>query len=174
MILALDAHYSGARGAAAGVLFAHWGDAVPDAEYTAIFDAAAGYAPGALYRRELPGLLTLVETCDPSPSTIVVDGYVWLGGGVRPGLGKRLHDALGPGAPPVVGVAKTLFRGASPESALLRGRSRKPLFISAVGMELGEAKAAIAAMAGPFRIPTLLARADQLARAAIAKASAPR
>jgi deoxyribonuclease V len=45
-----------------------------------------------------------------------------------------------------------------------RGRSTKPLFVSAVGWELENAAAAIAGMHGPYRIPTLLRLADRLAR----------
>ena len=47
-----------------------------------------------------------------------------------------------------------------------RGSSRRPLYVSAAGMELQEAKRHIAQMHGKFRMPALLKRADQLSRAA--------
>jgi deoxyribonuclease V len=64
----------------------------------------------------------------------------------------------------VIGVAKTRFMRAEPVETVLRGRSRSPLYVTAVGMDLGEAASHIRAMHGPYRIPTLLKRADQLSR----------
>jgi deoxyribonuclease V len=63
---------------------------------------------------------------------------------------------------PVVGVAKTKFHGAVPVE-VLRG-SGSPLFVTAVGLTLPEAANCIRDMHGPYRIPTLLRRVDQLAR----------
>ena len=39
---------------------------------------------------------------------------------------------------------------------ILRGRSRCPLYVTAVGMDLAEAAGHIQAMHGPYWIPTLL------------------
>ncbi len=90
---------------------------------------------------------------------IIVDGYAWLAPG-RPGLGAKLHEATGV---PVIGVAKTRFRDA-PAVEVLRGRSAKPLYVTAAGMASDDAGRAVASMAGADRTPVLLRRVDRLAR----------
>lgn len=125
----------------------------------------AAYQPGAFYERELPYLLEVLERMPPL-ELVVVDAYVWLGPD-QPGLGKRLHDARG-GI--VVGVAKTRFAGAEASDGaarvieVRRGDSDRPLYVTAVGIDPDAAAAHVAAMHGEFRIPTLLRRADALAR----------
>jgi deoxyribonuclease V len=48
---------------------------------------------------------------------------------------------------------------------VLRGASKAPLYVSAVGIAADDAATAVRAMHGPHRIPTLLARVDAIARA---------
>jgi deoxyribonuclease V len=74
-----------------------------------------------------------------------------------------LHEALG-GRVPIVGVAKTAFRGDTGAAEVLRGESAKALLVSAAGMSLDEAVDGVRRMAGEHRIPTLLKRVDHLAR----------
>ena len=90
---------------------------------------------------------------------------VIIGGGVA-GLGAHLHASLGV---PVVGVAKTRFASATDALAVCRGGSRSPLYVSAAGMAAPEAAALVAAMHGPYRVPTLLKAVDALARTSPAK-----
>ena len=139
--------------------FRGWSAAASECEAVASFAEVADYEPGAFYRRELPCLLGVLAR-GPRADIVVVDGYVWLGGGA-PGLGAHLHAALG-GV--VVGVAKTRFAGATDAVAVCRGGSRDPLYVSAEGMTAAEAAASVAAMHGPYRIPTLLKQVDMLAR----------
>lgn len=95
---------------------------------------------------------------------IIVDGYVTLNDDGKQGLGGYLYDALG-GRIPVIGVAKTLFNQPnSGRTALVRGDSKKPLYITAKGMDLQQAYHNIRRMHGGYRIPTLLKRMDQLSR----------
>ena len=47
---------------------------------------------------------------------------------------------------------------------VLRGESLRPLFVSAAGMDHARAAALVQGMHGAYRVPTLLKRADQLAR----------
>ena len=103
----------------------------------------------------------LTQTLDDL-EVVVVDGHVWLDGD-RPGLGARLHETLGARAP-VIGVAKNPFRGSTRCVAVLRGTSKVPLWVSAIGTDVAEAADHVRAMHGPHRIPTLLARVDRLAR----------
>jgi deoxyribonuclease V len=66
----------------------------------------------------------------------------------------------------VVGVAKTRYAGATDAVAVRRGRSRSPLFVSAVGMTAAEAAAKVGSMHGAYRVPTLPKRVDALAGSA--------
>lgn len=125
----------------------------------------AAYQPGAFYERELPYLLEVLARMPPL-DVVIVDAYVWLGPD-QPGLGKRLHDAHG-GI--VIGVAKTRFAGAEAGrgeqgvAEVRRGDSDRPLYVTAIGIDVAEAARQVAEMHGEFRIPTLLKRADSLAR----------
>jgi deoxyribonuclease V len=120
------------------------------------------YQSGQFYRRELPCILAVLKSLPELAQVIIIDGYVWLGDH-RPGLGAHLYEALGQQVA-VVGVAKTRFVRAEPVELVLRGRSRSPLYVTAVGMDLAEAASRIRTMHGSYRIPTLLKRVDQLSR----------
>lgn len=167
MILAVDVQYRETVAVAAGVLFAEWGAARAAREVVATIEIHSPYRPGEFYLRELPCILELLRHSPVQPECIVIDGYVFLDGYDKPGLGKRLFDALG-GAVPVIGVAKNPFRGIGGEFRLYRGRSRKPLYITAAGVDLGLAKGFIAGMHGWHRIPTLLKEVDRLSRTLVA------
>jgi deoxyribonuclease V len=165
VIAALDVAY-GPRGAAvACVLFDAFADAAPARTHLAHVADPLPYEPGAFYKRELPCLLAVLRAAAEAPSIVLVDGYVWLSGDRRPGLGARLFEALG-GAAVVVGVAKRSFMGSAFAERVLRGRSASPLYVTSVGVEAVVAAGWIRGMHGEHRIPTLLARADRLCRAA--------
>jgi deoxyribonuclease V len=161
MIACLDVAYTGDVGRAACVPLKEWTDASPNEEHVAEVVGVADYEPGQFYRRELPCLLAVLGRLAVAPAVIVIDGYVWLGDGV-PGLGGHLHSALG-GTAAVIGVAKTCFLSA-PGMPVLRGSSRRPLFVTAAGIDVAEAAHHIETMHGPYRIPTALKRVDQLCR----------
>jgi deoxyribonuclease V len=122
------------------------------------------YQPGQFFRRELPCLLAVLRELPPV-AVVVVDGYVWLDGVSVAGLGAHLYQALA-GKVAVVGVAKTKFGGPGGAVEVVRGRSTRPLFITAVGMDAQRAAEHVRSMHGPDRIPTLLKRVDSLARQA--------
>lgn len=159
LIACVDVDYRPSVSVAAGVWFRGWGAPGGERHEVAFLPKAADYVPGAFYRRELPCLMDVLAR-GPKADVVVVDGYVWLADGA-PGLGARLNEALGG---TVVGVAKTRFAGASGAVDVCRGSSRVPLYVSAVGMPVEEAAANVAAMHGPYRVPTLLKRVDILAR----------
>lgn len=167
MIAALDAAYRDETGFAAAILFETWASPAPVRIVTAQAPAGA-YEPGAFYKRELPVLRAAIAAIGTLPSALVIDGYVWLGAGA-PGLGARLFAALSE-AIPVIGVAKTQYRGDDWSIPVTRGRSARPLYVTAAGIDPSEAAARIATMYGAGRIPTLLARADREARALAAAA----
>ncbi|HEU0033433.1 MAG TPA: endonuclease V [Kofleriaceae bacterium] len=160
MFVCLDVDYQPALVTTGCVGFEAWTDELAAIELVVRSrTAAAAYQPGAFFERELPYLLAALDRM-PSPiDAIVIDGYVVLDGG-RPGLGAHLHDRR---REPVIGVAKTRFEGA-PALEVTRGDSAKPLYITAIGIDAQHAAEHVRAMHGEFRIPTLIKRADSLAR----------
>ena len=158
----LDVDYRADHALAAGLLFAEWGDATPTQELVARIDQIEPYVPGQFYRRELPCLLAVLAKAPLPVDLIVVDGYVWLDTHEKPGLGAHLYTALGEKIP-VVGVAKKPFHSAAAQE-VRRAGSDKPLYVTAVGITVTEAAAAVAQMHGAHRIPTLLKQVDQLCR----------
>ncbi len=165
MIAAVDICYSETGATAGGVLFTHCISERPAREVREFIEQVEPYEPGSFYKRELPCLLKLLEPVKDRIETIIVDGYVWLGPQNRPGLGAHLYESLGKQVP-VIGVAKSMFRGSTNAEAVLRGRSRRPLYVTAAGMGPVIAAKNIHGMRGPHRIPTLLKRVDQLCRSA--------
>ena len=91
----------------------------------------------------------------------MVDGYVDLDPAGRPGLGARVFAEFGV---PVIGVAKTAFRTATHAAKVIRGQSSRPLYVTATGMTVADAADLVSGMAGQFRVPDALKRADRLAR----------
>jgi deoxyribonuclease V len=126
-------------------------------ERTVRLATVAGYRPGAFFERELPALREVLAgvTLD----LLVVD--VQLDPDGRPGLGAYAAGAVGV---PVIGVAKTLFQGATHAIPVLRGGSARPLFVTATGIDPQAAADIVRRMAGPHRIPDALKRVDRLSR----------
>ncbi len=127
---------------------------------TAIVPALAPYRPGELYLRELPPLRAVIPVAGDL-ALIVVDGYVDLDPAGRPGLGAHVFAEYGV---PVIGVAKTAFRTATHAATVIRGQSSRPLYVTAAGMTAADAAHLVRNMAGQFRLPDALKRADRLAR----------
>jgi deoxyribonuclease V len=127
---------------------------------TAITAVDASYQPGEFYRRELPALRAVLPPSG-SLALVVVDGYVDLDAVGRPGLGAHVHAEFGV---PVIGVAKTLFRTAIHAARVLRGRSARPLYVTAAGLSIADAARLVSEMTGPYRLPDALKLADRLAR----------
>ena len=164
MIVAMDVEYREPQANVALVTFKSWTDEAPSQEFRRVVSPVAPYVPGAFYQRELPCLLAGLELVTDPFEVLVVDSHVWLDAQKKPGLGAHLFRALDEKYP-VVGIAKRSFGPPHPEVAeLLRGESENPLYISSVGIPLSKAAAYIKKMHGPFRIPTLLKRVDQLSR----------
>jgi deoxyribonuclease V len=160
----VDVDYRGDEARAACVLFRDWADAAPAGEVVAVVRGVAPYVPGQFAQRELPCLLAVLGRVEGPLELVVVDGYVTLGDDGRPGLGAHLHEALG-GAVPVVGVAKSRYAGSRWAVPVVRGvNGTSPLFVTAAGMDAQEAARCVQAMHGPYRLPTLLKRADALCR----------
>jgi deoxyribonuclease V len=158
---AVDVHYLSTHGAqAAAVLAADAAFANVLAERTAVIPRVAPYRPGEFYLRELPPLRAVLAGLS-GLGLLVVDGYADLDPDGRPGLGAYAHAEFGI---PVIGVAKSRFRTATHAMPVLRGSSMRPLFITAAGMPAADAAALVRRMAGQYRLPDALRRADTLAR----------
>lgn len=162
-----DAPSQPAAAIAVCVVINAWSDAVAGSEHTATITSVGGYQSGRFFLRELPCIAAVLAKLPQPPTIIVIDGYVWLDDEDHPGLGKHLYDAVNQ-TTPIIGVAKTSFKGSLHAARLLRNGSTRPLFITAVGLPIAEATSNIAAMHGNHRIPTMLTRADRLSRCASA------
>lgn len=161
MFAAVDVHYLGAEGCRAALVTA------ADARFAAVTAsrvAVAGetvpYQPAQFYLRELPPLRAVLGDAS-SVALIIVDGYVDLDPAGQPGLGAYVHEEY---AVPVIGVAKSAFRTATHAVPVLRGQSDRPLFVTSAGMGIADAAVLVNEMAGPYRIPDALRKADRLAR----------
>ena len=163
MIVAIDVQYDEEKrtGLAAAVAFNDWSDPESFREWTELITGIEPYVPGEFYKRELPCILALLAPVIDEVQVVVVDGHVWLAED-RPGLGHYLWKTLLQDTP-VVGVAKSRFHGGYAQE-VSRGTSKKPLYVTAVGMDMSFAARCVQSMDGPNRHPTLLKRVDALAR----------
>ena len=163
MILAVDVDYRNDKAIAAGVLFKNWEDREPVQELIAEILTVAEYEPGQFYKRELPCVLALLQQLEQLPEFIVIDGYVYLDGNLKPGFGRHLHDAL-EGKSVIIGMAKSRFKDTPAETEIFRGGSKRALYVTAIGIDETKAKGFIMQMHGAHRIPTILKRVDQLSK----------
>ena len=170
MKVALDVQYNHDYAIGAALAFSAWSDPEPCSETTLLVRGVEPYEPGSFFKRELPVLLATIAELPFTPNLLIIDGHVWLGPD-KPGLGWHLHQQVEMRMP-VVGVAKTSFAGAAHAHKVFRGVSRKPLYVTSVGMEGDKAARAIASMAGEHRLPTLLKQVDTLARKRFAETTA--
>ncbi|UQZ34117.1 endonuclease V [Paenibacillus sp. PK3_47] len=162
MIIAIDVYYEEHRARAAGVIFERWEDARPLDIIINYTENPQEYEPGAFYKRELPCILELLKLTDiKGIHTIVVDGYVYLNDGQKPGLGHYVYTHFSENIP-VIGVAKTPFHhNGSAVQKIYRGKSAKPLYITAAGMSLAAAAENVQKMHGEHRFPHLLKLLDR-------------
>jgi deoxyribonuclease V len=120
--------------------------------------------------RELAALRAVLIDVGPL-NLLVVDGYVHLDPYSRPGLGAHAHVEFGV---PVIGVAKTAFRGATHAIAVHRGSAHRPPYVTALGVPAEQAAMFERRMAGPYRLPDALRRVDYMSRrSSVASAPTP-
>jgi deoxyribonuclease V len=165
MILAFDTYYQADQARTVCIAFRDWSDAEPEHVYSEVRNGIAEYEPGAFYRRELPCILSLLRTIDQRKvRAIVIDGFVVLDDAGKPGLGGHLYQALKERIP-VIGVAKSRFNAVEAvQREVLRGKSDRPLYVTAMGLSIDDAAMAVHSMHGEHRIPTLLKELDRLTR----------
>lgn len=125
MILVVDAHYSADKAMVAGVVFENWPNETPQKEYVSLMEGVADDEPGRFFKRELPCLLKLIVDYALKPDCMIVDGYVFLDGHSKAGLGKHLYDALN-GETAVMGVTKKPFKDIDARMKFIGGRAAIP------------------------------------------------
>lgn len=160
MILAFDTYYYDGKAKTIAVSFNDWEDEVPIQIYTDIIEGVADYQPGSFYKRELPCILSALKQVNlETVDLIIVDGYVILEE-KHLGLGGYLYQAL-KGEIPVVGIAKSEFVSkTSVFKKVFRGESKKPLYVTSIGIDKDTICNAIERMHGNYRMPTLLQIVD--------------
>lgn len=161
----VDVHYDDAGARAACVVASNWTASAPLEEHVAHIPLVLPYVPGRFFERELPCIVKVLSLVRSNLEVIVVDGYVELDGSGTAGLGGHLYAHYGERYA-VVGVAKTAYRGSDFAEGVLRGSSKRPLFVTARGIPAERAAQLVAVMHGGHRMPTLLRRVDRLARGA--------
>ena len=165
MIIALDTYYHDNIAKTVGVQFCNWTDERIINTYENILENPAPYVSGEFYKRELPCIIRLSKQINLSDiEAIVIHGFVYLDDMEKPGLGSHLYKYLKEKTP-VIGVAKKHFATLNNnKAAICRGHSKKPLFITSIGMEVETAAEKIKSMYGDYRIPHLLKELNKLAR----------
>ena len=106
--IAIDAYYVGNTCHVVGGIFNKWTDEHVSKFIYADVKADSEYIPGEFYKRELPGILKLLEQVNLDEfDTIIIDGYVhlkelghisddgrFISGPIKRGLGCHLRAAL--------------------------------------------------------------------------------
>lgn len=164
-IAAVDVYYLKDIAKSVCVLFDTWSSRSATDTLVIEVPAVSPYEPGAFYKRELPCILKVLEQVDLSQvEALVVDGYVYLDDKSKPGLGAHLYNALNQKIP-VVGVAKSYFFDSEVlVKKIFRGESKRPLYVTAVGMDLEVAAEYIYTMPGSHQKPEILKYLDQITR----------
>lgn len=154
MIVTTDVSYDPPYAYAAAVVFEDWSSSGPVRVYKARSEIESHYISGELFLRELPALKAVLQKVTQQISVIIIDGYVQFAI-ERPALGWYLFHELGSKIP-VIGVAKSRFASAENGTAVRRGGSDKPLYVTAIGLPEDEAAEKVKEMHGEFRIPTMI------------------
>ncbi|MCK5897869.1 MAG: endonuclease V [Methylococcales bacterium] len=163
MKLVIDVQYDGTKAVVAGIIFSNWtSNSIHETILTPVSNVKP-YQAGAFYKRELPCILKLLEKIRLPLELIIIDGFVVLGSDNTDGLGMYLYNALHQKTP-IIGVAKKAFVNTPVDYEIYRGDSKKPLYVTAIGIDISEAKAHITTMHGKHRIPSLLKKVDQFCR----------
>ena len=95
MKLAVDAYYAGSKAKVVGVLFENFSNEKPLKIISNVVGDVAPYESGSFYKRELPCIALLLQDLDVLYiSLIVIDGFVYLDGDGRYGLGAGIYTSV--------------------------------------------------------------------------------
>ncbi len=165
MLLAFDTYYFDNKAKTVALTFRNWEGSIEQNIFSEVLENVEEYTSGEFYKRELPCILSLIKKINPEEiELIIIDGFVYLSDDFKKGLGAYLYESLNQKVP-IVGVAKTDFISLNNNKRLLlRGESKNPLYITAIGIDLDKATSNIQLMHGEYRIPTLLKRLDMITK----------
>ncbi|AYN03369.1 MULTISPECIES: endonuclease V [unclassified Flavobacterium] len=164
MILAIDVHYKENIAKIVAILF-NWQDETPQNIIVEQIASIEEYISGEFYKRELPCIESILKKVNLDEiKTIIIDGHVYVDNNREFGLGGYTWESLSKEIS-VIGVAKSsFFRNKNTVKEVFRGESKKPLYVSSIGINLDIAASFIKNMHGAFRIPTLLKELDRITK----------
>lgn len=165
MILTIDVHYKTDYAKTVLLFFENWQSETPTNVVTYITKEVMEYEPGSFYKRELPCIMNALEEVSVEGlEIIIIDGHIYVDNDGKYGLGGYLYEALNKKFP-IIGMAKTSFQSNTETVVeILRGESKNPLFVSAIGLEKEVAANHIKSMFGDYRLPYLLKLMDQITK----------
>lgn len=131
-------------------------------EYIEVIEGIKDYISGEFYKRELPCILKVLEKVKEDIDIIITDSFVWVEK-YKNGLGAYLYESI-KFKIPIIGVAKSYLKGSTAYLEVYRGKSTKPLYVSAVGIDLKYSAKLIKNLKGEFRIPDILKKVDKLSK----------
>lgn len=175
MILALDSYYKDDICNTSLVVFEDVNSDKPLYTDTIYTDITSDYIPGEFYKRELPGIIKILEKLKwqkldiwNNITLIITDSFITLKNDDNEwdGLGAYLDKYLKSNGEnkTICGVAKSNFGYSHLISKnVYRGDSSKPLYVQA-SRHIKSVSWFIKNMHGKYRIPTMLKLVDQLSR----------
>ncbi len=169
----IDVAYKGSKAYSAAIVTdSTKGDSISISHNYGVFiNGVRPYEPGRFYKRELPCILKVLEKIHEPLGLIFIDGYTWLPDG-RAGLGAHLFHAVDARSP-VIGISKSAFRIKSRPrhcvGKILRGKSKRFLYVSAAGIQLDEAIEIVKTLPGPYRLPDPVRAVNQLCNTKLKK-----
>lgn len=177
MILALDSYYKNDICNTSLVVFEYLDSDKPLYTDTIYTDVTSDYIPGEFYKRELPGIIKILEKLKKENldiwdniTLIITDSFITLkddNNNEWDGLGAYLDKYLKSNGEnkTICGVAKSNFGYSHLISKnVYRGKSSKPLYVQATNNCTKLAAWGVQKMYGQYRIPTMLKLVDQLSR----------
>ncbi len=131
--------------------------------HTIKIDNVAPYQSGQFYKREMPCILALLVEINEPYDCIIVDGYVYLDGEQKEGLGKHLYNHL-TDKKSIIGIAKNKFFDISENYAVYRGVSKHPLYVTSVDFDNQKALQIVKNLEGEHKLPNIVKMVDKLSR----------
>ena len=161
MKLIIDVAYQNNEAKVVGGFFEDWSDDVMLKQSSKIVENVQDYVSGEFYKRELPCILEFLKDVPLDEiELLIINGFIYLDDERKYGLGAYLYDSLDKKIP-IIGAAKSRFYSNTKYvEEVFRGESKKPLYVSAIGIELPEAALLIANMYGKYRLPNLIKEVD--------------
>ncbi len=164
MILAIDVYYKENEAKVIAVLF-NAEDETPQRVVVNQVMGIESYVSGKFYKRELPCIESILQKVNLNDiEAVIIDGHIYVDDDGTFGLGGHTWKSLNKKIP-VIGVAKTsFFRNKNTVKEVFRGESKKPLYVSSIGIDLDIASDLIKNMKGNYRIPSILKELDRITK----------